>query len=143
MSAVLRLLCCWALATFVFGPTTAIADGRIQILDSGEFVLDGSQRPPDDAAPWHPLELPDNWNLSRPDQGGFGWYRLRFELPSPSDEIYSIYVRKLSMNASFYLNGEFLSSGGTFTEPVARHWNRPLFFIIPHALLKPGRNTCK
>ena len=44
------------------------------------------------------------------------------------------------MNAAFYVNGTLLGSGGTFEEPVARQWNRPQFFTIPPALLKPGEN---
>jgi len=34
-----------------------------------------------------------------------------------------------------------LGSGGRFTDPVARNWNRPLYFSIPNGLLKSGENT--
>ena len=140
MCVVSRLLFCWALIQVGLGPGPAVAEDRIQSLNSAEFILDRSEQPPSDSAPWREILLPDNWNLSRPDQGGFGWYRLNFELPHAPAELQSIYIRKLSMNASFYVNGTFLGSGGTFSEPVARHWNRPLFFTIPPALLKPGGN---
>lgn len=122
----------FAAATFAQDP--------ILTLESAEFVLDQSESPPNDSAPWQRLTLPDNWNLSRPGQGGLGWYRLAFDLSPAAHGVQSIYVRKLSMNASFFVNGAFFGSGGTFVEPVARHWNRPLFFTIPPALLKPGRN---
>ncbi len=130
----------WVLFCLGVFPTTAVALDRVQTLDSAEFVLDNSESPPSDSAPWQRLTLPDNWNLSRPDQGGFGWYRLSFDGSAATPELQSIYVRKLSMNASFYINGAFLGSGGTFEEPVARHWNRPLFFSVPPAFLKPGHN---
>jgi signal transduction histidine kinase len=54
---------------------------------------------------------------------------------------YALYVRKLSMNAGFYVNGSYIGDGGRFSEPVARHWNRPQFFTIPANELVPGRNT--
>ena len=110
-------------------------------LDSAELVLDDSALPPSDSAPWQPQALPDNWNVSRPGQGGIAWYRLRFELPRAPDQLYAIYVRKLSMNAAFHANGALLGSGGQFEEPVARQWNRPQFFTMPPALLNEGENV--
>lgn len=115
-------------------------ESDVQSLASAEFTLDGSELPPQNSTEWRRLSLPDNWNISRPGQGGFGWYRLAFNVQSASLEVQSIYIRKLSMNASFFVNGQFLASGGSFEEPVARHWNRPLYFPIPPALLKPGLN---
>jgi signal transduction histidine kinase len=103
--------------------------------------MDSGTAPPPDAAPWQPQPLPDNWNLSRPGIGGFGWYRLKFDLPRRPDRLYAIYVRKLSMNAGFYVNGSHLGDGGRFEEPVARHWNRPQFYTIPSNALVAGPNT--
>lgn len=108
---------------------------------ASEFILAGDATPPSETARWEPQPLPDNWNLSRPGQGGNGWYRLRFELPRQPEQLYAIYVPKLSMNAAFYVNGELLGSGGRFAEPMPRHWNRPQFFTVPPALLKPGSNV--
>lgn len=110
-------------------------------LESAQFLLSDAPEPPADTAPWQSLSLPDNWNLSRPGVGGFGWYRIRFELPHAPTELYVVYLRKLSMNAAVYVNGEHVGDGGTFTEPVARHWNRPLLFPVASDLLKPGTNT--
>ena len=110
-------------------------------LSTADILLDASAGPPSDAQPWAPVQLPDNWNLSRPGQGGQGWYRLRFTLRNQPDELYAVFVRKVSMNAAFYVNGGLLGSGGSFEEPVARHWNRPQFFTIPPALLKSGDNV--
>ena len=120
----------------------SLAAEPILTLDSAEFVLEDSQSPPPDASPWRPQRLPDNWNLSRPGEGGIGWYRLRFELPAQPARLYAVYVRKLSMNASFYVNGAHVGSGGRFEEPVARHWNRPQFFTISPGLLRQGPTSC-
>jgi len=110
-------------------------------LRSAEFLLDAARAPPPDAAPWQPQSLPDNWNLSRPGVGGLGWYRLRFDLPRRPDGLFAIYVRKLSMNAGFYVNGSYIGDGGRFEEPVARNWNRPQFYTISPDQLTPGPNT--
>ncbi len=110
------------------------------VLSSAQFVLDPSSAPPAEDRAWRSLSLPDNWNLSRPAVGGNGWYRLPFRLTSLTDQPYAIYVRKLSMNAAFYVNGHYLGDGGRFTEPVARHWNRPQFFVVPPQALRVGDN---
>jgi signal transduction histidine kinase len=131
---------CACLAWMTLLPALSLAEEFTLTLNEAEFVLDDSQSPPSNAT-WQALWLPDNWNVSRPGQGGFGWYRLQFELAGHAqDAPQAIYVRKLSMNASFYVNGAFVAGGGSFDEPIARHWNRPLFFTIPPALLKQGRN---
>ena len=121
----------------------ALGHGADRVLDLAlaDVVLDASESPPPDSLRWRPQHLPDNWNITRPGQGGNAWYRLHFVLPSSPDELYAVYVRKLSMNAAFYVNGTLLGSGGRFQEPAARHWNRPQFFTIPPSLLKRGENV--
>ena len=140
--AVRRLACSWAAVAWI-ALLCAPCLGAEQILDvhTAEIVLDASTRPPPDTRAWTPVQLPDNWNLSRPGKGGQAWYRLRFTLPDRPDQLYAVYVRKISMNAAFYVNGTLLGSGGSFDEPVARHWNRPQFITIPPALLEPGENV--
>lgn len=124
----------------LFSVQTPAAEPVLKI-DAADFVLDASQEPPPAGAAWQPQSLPDNWNVSRPGVGGNAWYRLHFDLPEKPDTTYAIYVRKLSMNAGFHVNGSYLGSGGRFEEPVARHWNRPLLFAVPPSLLKSGANT--
>ena len=51
-----------------------------------------------------------------------------------------VYLPTVNMNAAVYLNGELLGDGGDFADPVARNWNRPLYFSIPNGLLLPGEN---
>jgi signal transduction histidine kinase len=122
-------------------PVPARADDGAIDLTAAEIVLDESASLPTDAQSWKPQPLPDNWNLTRPGHGGLAWYRLRFSLPREPDGMYAVFVRKLSMNAAFYANGTLIGSGGSFEEPVARHWNRPQFFTIPPGLLKAGDNV--
>jgi two-component system, NarL family, sensor histidine kinase UhpB len=130
----LTLLCCFMVCS-------AGAVGETVTLDQAQFLLDASASPPSPAARWRPQPLPDNWSLTRPDVGGFGWYRLRFQIPRAPEPLHAIYARKLSMNAQFWINGTPVGDGGGFAEPVARNFNRPLFFVIPPMLLREGENT--
>jgi signal transduction histidine kinase len=126
-----------------FAPTIGLAEEQVLQLDRAEFVLDEAESPPADSAPWKPQQLPDNWNVSRPNVGGFGWYRIRFVLAQPSTQLYAVYAPKISMNAAFYLNGQYLGSGGVFAVPVAiaRNANRPQIFVANPQLLRTGSNT--
>jgi signal transduction histidine kinase len=45
------------------------------------------------------------------------------------------------MNMALYLNGQLIGSGGSFSEPVTRNWNRALLFEIPAPLMQPGENV--
>jgi len=117
------------------------AADRVLELSDAAILLDATAAPSSEGRPWTPVHLPDNWNLSRPGQGGVAWYRLHFVLAHQPDQLYAVYVRKVSMNAAFYLNGTLLGSGGSFEEPVARQWNRPQFFTVAPALLRSGENV--
>ncbi|MEP7083310.1 MAG: sensor histidine kinase [Betaproteobacteria bacterium] len=105
-----------------------------------ESLHDNSEVPPPDAAAWATQSLPDNWNISRPGIGGTIWYRFDFNLQDPAAKVYGVYLPRVSMNGAVYVNGLLIGSGGSFAEPVARNWNRPLYFLIPPGLLKDGVN---
>jgi signal transduction histidine kinase len=107
---------------------------------SAESLHDNSEVPPPDAAAWIPQSLPDNWNLSRRGIGGTVWYRFEYRIANPNAAAYAIYLPRVSMNGAVYVNGLLVGSGGSFNEPVARNWNRPLYFLIPPGLLKEGIN---
>ena len=124
-------------------PMTSLADEQVLRLDRAEFVLDDAESPPPDSAAWKPQHLPDNWSVSRPQAIGFGWYRIPFVLVQPPTQLYAVYAPKIAVNAAFYLNGQYLGSGGIFAMPVAmaRNANRPQFFVAAPQLLRSGSNT--
>ena len=123
-------------------PTLSLAAESVLKLDSAEFVLDDAESPPPDSAPWKPQSLPDNWNVSRPQAGGFGWYRMRFTLAQAPRQLYALYAPKIAINGAFYVNGQYLGSGGAFPPvAIARNVNRPQFFVIAPQLLKSGSNV--
>jgi signal transduction histidine kinase len=109
-------------------------------LSRAEFVLSESAQPPGDTAAWQAQALPDRWRVSRPGEGGSGWYRLTFHHHPPAGELQAVYLPKLCLNAEVWLNGVLIGSGGRFEEPIARNWNRPLLFLIPPGLLNAGDN---
>lgn len=112
-------------------------------LTVADFVVRESPVPPAQDAPWQAQSLPDRWNTNHPGIHGSIWYRLKFQSISTgmSAQIQAVYLPRFCMNAAVYLNGVFLGSGGSFEEPLARNWNRPLFFLIPPGLLRADENT--
>ncbi|MBX3669676.1 MAG: hypothetical protein KF778_14845 [Rhodocyclaceae bacterium] len=118
-----------------------VAASPIQVLDHADFVLDEGAVPPPDSAPWQRQSLPDHWRQSRPGASGNGWYRFRFRADQPNQSVQAVYLPQLALNAAVWLNAAAIGDGGRFDEPVARNWNRPLLFLIPPGLVRPGDNT--
>jgi signal transduction histidine kinase len=130
--AILALALAWLIAEL---PAHAAA----AILVSAESLHDNSDTPPPDAAAWSPQTFPDNWNQSRRGIGGTVWYRFDYQIDD-SAEAYAVYLPRVSMNAAVYVNSLLIGTGGSFAEPVARNWNRPLYFLVPPGVLKHGVN---
>jgi signal transduction histidine kinase len=130
----------WALAILLLALPIE-AHGSVR-LDGGAILLDDRATPPPDDAPgWQPVTLPDEWRERRPEREGFAWYR--FELPGPvaPGELYALHLPSLAMNAAAWVNGEPVGTGGSFEEPVARNFNRPLYFPFASTLLGRERNV--
>ncbi len=89
---------------------------------------------------WKPCTLPDAWELTHPDKGGDAWYR--FSLPNTTNsEDKALFLASFMMNAEAWVNGKHIGSGGSFEEPIANNWNRPLFFHAPTYVLNKKGNT--
>lgn len=114
--------------------------GRIIELRYADFLMDDSTQPPSEQGGWRVRTLPDKWVSSQGRHDGMGWYRFRFYLDKLPSELTAVYLPRLGLNAEVYLGAHKLGSGGSFDEPIARYWNRPLLFIVPHGLLKVGEN---
>jgi signal transduction histidine kinase len=115
------------------------------VLNNADFVLAADAHPPADTAPWRAQALPDAWMVNHSqavaDGAPGGWYRLRFQMPASFDPLQAVYLPKLGLNAAVFLNGRAIGDGGGFSEPYGRNWNRPLLFLVPPGLLRPGGNT--
>ena len=99
-----------------------------------------SRRAPASPA-WEPVTLPDRWRERRPGAGGFAWYRLEVPGPAAPGAEWAVYLPYVSMNAAAFVNGAPVGSGGRFSEPVARNFNRPLYFAFPSDLLDRPTNA--
>jgi signal transduction histidine kinase len=124
-------------------PPGALAQpGRVATLDSASLLLDARDTPPPDDAPgWVPVTLPDEWRRERPERDGFAWYRIELAGPAAPGEHLALLLSSVGMNAAAWVNGEPVGTGGRFEEPVARNFNRPLYFPFPSSLLARERNV--
>lgn len=113
-------------------------------LTQADFRVDASATPPPASADWQPQALPDAWPINHPqavaENASGGWYRFRFQMPAAFDPLQAVYLPKLGLNAAVLLNGRHIGDGGPFQEPFGRNWNRPLLFLVPPGLLRPGEN---
>jgi signal transduction histidine kinase len=110
--------------------------------DSAAFVATQVRVPPTSMA--HAasarVALPHRWNVELPDHSGFGWYRVEVPARARGDELWAVYLPKLNLNAAVYLDDALIGDGGSFEQPVAQNWNRPLYFTLPpDALSRPAR----
>jgi len=108
-------------------------------LNQAFFIASEQATPPSLETPAQARDLPDDW-VSRADTLSQGWYLAVINLNVPPNRLWGIYLPSVNMNAEVYLNDELLGSGGSFDDPVARVWSRPLYFAIPNGMLHPGVN---
>jgi signal transduction histidine kinase len=126
------------LSACVAGPQGG-AEGVLR-LDRAELLLDGSPEPPTATGAWQPVTLPDRWRERRPELEGPAWYRFEVRGPAAPGDTWAVYLPNVNMNAAVWVNGSAVGSGGSFSEPVANNFNRPLHFSFPSELLDRPRN---
>ncbi|MBE7419948.1 MAG: sensor histidine kinase [Ideonella sp.] len=90
-----------------------------------------------------PVELPDDWALSRPDQGGPVWYRMSFDAEAvrASGELLALYIERACSALAVRLNGKLVHLSGRLTEPVSRNCQRPQLVALPVAWMQPRNNV--
>ena len=89
-----------------------------------------------------PVQLPDDWAVTRPGYEGSVWYRTGFDRPAGTDphELLALYIERACSNVEVYLNGHRIFSGGRMTEPVTRNCHYPQLVTLPAALLRERGN---
>jgi len=130
---------CLICLIFLLASASKAANAVIELSNAELLVSSATQPPPTGA--WKPVVLSHNWGTEEYKQGRNGWYRLTIELPEPPKEHWGIYLRRFNMNAALYLNDQFLADGGSFSEPLSRNWNRPLYANVPTSLWRVGTNV--
>jgi len=107
-----------------------------------DFLLRNQQKPPQgDKLPWQQVQLPDLWDFTHPNAGGFGWYRLKIKLNVPPNRLWGIYLPRINRNAAVFLNGVLIGADVPVENRRANSWNHPLYFTIPNGLLTAGENV--
>jgi len=89
-----------------------------------------------------PVQLPDDWAVTRPGYEGSVWYRTGFDRPPGTDphELLALYIERACSNVEVYLNGHRIFSGGRMSEPVTRNCHYPQLVTLPAALLQERGN---
>lgn len=116
----------------------ARAESLLLVLDRAEFAH--APEAPQRATDWHPVMLPDDWRKTRPTFSGTLWYRIRFTLPAAPTRSQAVYLPRVALTGEFSLNGRLLNPGVRFGMAPTRHWNRPLYFVLPAGLVTAGEN---
>lgn len=128
LSAVLLGLCVSA--------CTPADTGRVETVKTGTFRYPG-----DEAA--HPIELPEYWSPERRVRHDEATYTFPLHLDRAPDELWGVFVPRLSMNAAVWVNGHFVGDGGRLEPPLSRNANRPLYFPISTGILHAGENVIR
>jgi len=137
---VMRVFACMVFMMGFIMPASA-DDAGIHLIESAAFVASNSDLPPAlDRHDWQAISLPDLWQKNHPDYNGSIWYRIALQMDAPPENLWAIYLPRVVMNAAVYVNGVMVGSGGRFTQPMARNWNRPLYFTVPKTQWKAGEN---
>jgi hypothetical protein len=117
------------LAAFVCIFTFAQAQAQVQEVRSGKFQFDDRDAPPEQ------ITLPHLWDDTRPNYTGLG--RYQFTLTALNPEVSNaVFIPRWMHNGEVWFNGSLLYRGGRFVEPVSRHFNRPVYAIIPSQLIR-------
>jgi len=114
------------------------------VFDRAEFVLSDDPSPPGDAAPWKPVQLPDEWRRSRPGVSGEGWYRIEVNLPSAPSAAQALEVPHVRADwIDFYLNGTLIGRSRDIVagSSILGALDTPVFLPFPSFLLHAGHNV--
>ncbi len=117
----------------------AAAQGALLTLDQAEIVLSDASEPPPDAAAWQTQALPDLRPPTRLHASGTAWYRLRFEVPQPTQDAQIVYFSRLRDVGVVYVNGTLVGRSEEFEQPPPA-WAPQRLTLAPE-LLRGGINT--
>jgi signal transduction histidine kinase len=138
LRAALRCACAGLLAMLA---CAAQAAPGVQEVLRGELAISDAARPPDAAAGWQPVALPDLWPKSRPEAPrSVAWYRMAFDYPQGVGEPWAAYLPYLYDGGEVWVNGALVSRIQETSERARVRWIRPHLVQLPPALLVPGRN---
>jgi len=116
-------------------------DQQYLSFENADFLLKNQEKPPEgDSFSWQRVKLPDLWDFTHPDAGGFGWYRLKIKLNVPPNRLWGIYLPRINRNVAVFLNGVLIGVDAPIENKQSNSWNHPLYFTIPNGLLTSDEN---
>jgi signal transduction histidine kinase len=128
-------------AIAIAAPALAEPQPWTTVFTQAEFVLDKSEHPPGDDAPWQTLRLPHRWGETHPGTVGRGWYRIRFDLPQPPAAAQALVIAHLrSRWVDFHLNGTLVASSRD-SLTYGTGFGSPVFFAVPRSFFRAGPNV--
>src|SRR5437868_63751 len=121
----------------------AIARADIVSLNAGEVLTSSAAIPPDPAAAWRQVVLPDEWRHQRNIADGTTlWYRFEFAWsPGGQGRPTALYVPYLNNGGTWFLNEHVLARLPGTSEDYIVRWVQPHLIAIPDGFLHSGRNT--
>ena len=133
----LRLLCC----VWLIGAAPVTSAQFIELRGALTATGTGPAFPAE--APGAPVELPDEWSVTRPAWGGSVWYRVNFGSPAETatDELLALYVEHACAAVEVQLNGASVHDAHRMAHPSTLHCNHPLLVALPASLLRAGGNV--
>lgn len=132
----------WFVGLALAGAARAADEPGVLRIDKA-LAVQSVARPGGVAQIAQPVQLPDDWAVTRPRFEGSVWYRTGFDRPAGVDshELMALYIERVCSNLELYLNGQRIFSGGRMGEPVTRNCHYPQLIALPAALLQERGNT--
>jgi signal transduction histidine kinase/Co/Zn/Cd efflux system component len=127
-----------ALASLLLGSAVA-ADPKVQRLAHARFLMSGSAEPPAPGA-GQEVPLPDDWERTRPEDSGYGWYLFDWTRPGDPARICAVYLLGTTLPVEVYVNGHLIGATGALLGPQPNSWQRSQLFVIPADLLADSLN---
>jgi signal transduction histidine kinase len=88
------------------------------------------------------VDLPDEWQPSRPQFGSVVWYRVGFDAPGVPDraKLFAVAIERACSTAEVFLNGVQVYGSRNAAATMPRSCTRPLLLTLPGPLFKPVGN---
>ena len=134
--AVIHLLALWVLLV------SGAAHAAVLTITAAQTMAGNEPRYPAVGTPL-PVQLPDDWDVTRPGHDGGVWYRATFGKPAnlAANDLLALYIERACSNLEVHLNGHRIFSGGRMVEPITRNCYRPQLVSLPAVLLDRSINV--
>ena len=87
---------------------------------------------------WDSVRVPGRWSAG---SGGYGWYRLSFQVSQPLREPLGLWFRSVATAYEVYVDGERVGSMGGMPPNYRARTVVPLVVGLPAAAQEPGRHV--